>query len=80
MKWMSLAARVVLFFLCAGLTQAAEIRVISSDGFALVLDAVRSEYERASGNTVVIRYDVGNMLAKGSWAVRLSMSSSVRTR
>jgi len=65
MRWISCAAKAVLASLIfAGAAQAAEIKVISSDGFALVLDALKSEFEKASGNKLVIRYDVANVLQK----------------
>jgi molybdate transport system substrate-binding protein len=62
---MSFAVKVAcacLFFLQTA--QSAEIKVISSDGFALVLDAIKPKYEQASGNTLTIHYDVADNLLK----------------
>lgn len=65
MRWIACATHAVLAsLLFTGAAQAAEIKVISSDGFALVLDALNPEFEKASGNTLAIRYDVANVLQK----------------
>ncbi len=65
MRWISCATTAVLgclFFTQAA--QSAEIKVIGSDGFALVLDAVKPKYEQASGNTLTIHYDVADNLLR----------------
>jgi molybdate transport system substrate-binding protein len=65
MRWISCTATAALA--CLFLTQAAyaaEIKVIASDGFALVLDAVKPKYEQASGNTLTIHYDVADNLLR----------------
>ena len=62
----SVAAKAVLgLVLLTGTAQAAEIKVISSDGVASVLDTLKPEYEHASGNTLVIHYGAANLLKKG---------------
>ena len=64
MRWMSCAARITFACFFATAAQSAEIKVIGSDGFALVLDAIKPKYEQASGNTLSIRYDVADNLLK----------------
>lgn len=51
--------------LLAGIAQAAEVRVISSDGVKSVLNALKLDYEHASGNSVAIHYGAANLLKKG---------------
>jgi molybdate transport system substrate-binding protein len=58
------AAHVVLLLLLTGVAQAAEIRVISSDGVKSVLDALKPDYEHVSGNTLAIHYGAANLLKK----------------
>lgn len=61
----SLAAQAVLgLLLLAGTAQAAETKVISSDGVKSVLETLKPEYEHASGNTLVIHYGAANLLKK----------------
>lgn len=51
--------------LSAGTTQAAEIKVISSDGVGSVLNTLRANYEYSSRNTLTIHYGAANLLKKG---------------
>lgn len=63
MRWASFAAKAALALLfMAGAAQAAEIKVISSDGVAAVLDALAPKYEKATGNKLVIHYGAANLL------------------
>jgi len=63
MRWISFAAKVTLtFLLLASAVQAAEIKVISADGVREVLDVLKAKYEKATGNKLVIRYGVANVL------------------
>jgi molybdate transport system substrate-binding protein len=65
MKRMSCALRAAFaVLLWAGAAQAAEIKVISSNGLTAVLDALKPKYEKATGNRLVIHYDVANVLKK----------------
>lgn len=50
--------------LLAETAQAAEVRVISSDGVKSVLDALKLDYEHASGDSVAIHYGAANLLKK----------------
>ncbi len=65
MKWSSFAAAAVLMLLLsAGAAPAAEIKVISSNGLTTVLGELGPKYEQATGNKLVIHYDVANVLKK----------------
>lgn len=60
----ALAGAAVVLSGLIGTAQAAEIKLISSDGVASVLDALKPEYEHASGNTVAIHFGAANLLKK----------------
>jgi len=65
MRWVPFAAKAALaFLLLAGAAQAAEIKVISTDGMSTALDALGPKYEKATGNKLVIHYGVANVLKK----------------
>ena len=65
MRQVSCALRAAFaVLLWAGATQAAEIKVISSNGLTEVLDALKPKYEKATGNKLTIHYDVANVLKK----------------
>jgi molybdate transport system substrate-binding protein len=60
----ALAEAALGVLLLAGTARAAEIRIISSDGVASVLDTLKPEYEHATGNTLIIHYGAANLLKK----------------
>jgi molybdate transport system substrate-binding protein len=65
MRLVSFAAKAVLALVfLAGPAQAAEIKVISSDGLTPVLSVLGPKYEKATGNKLVIHYDPANLLKK----------------
>src|ERR1700689_4755539 len=53
MRWVSFAAKVTLaFLLLASSAQAAEIKVMSSAGFAPAYRELSADFERKTGNTI----------------------------
>lgn len=65
MRAFSLAATAALaVLLLTGTAQAAEIKVISSNALTEVLNALEPAFEKATGNKLVIHYDVANVLKK----------------
>jgi molybdate transport system substrate-binding protein len=55
----TIAAAVLLLH---GAAQAAEIKVIASNGVTEIMNVLGPQYERATGNKLVIHYDVANVL------------------
>jgi molybdate transport system substrate-binding protein len=63
-RFLFAAKTTLAVLLLAGVAQATEIKVISSDGVATVLDAVKPKYEQSTGNILVIHYGAANLLKK----------------
>ncbi len=62
---MRLTTAVVLMFAAMGATaQAADIKMLCSNGFQAVMRELGPQYEQASGNRLVIRYGLAGPLAK----------------
>jgi molybdate transport system substrate-binding protein len=59
-----LAAATLAVLLLTGTSQAAEIKVIASNGLTEVLTALGPQFEKATGDKLVIHYDVSNVLKK----------------
>jgi molybdate transport system substrate-binding protein len=56
------AAAALAVLLLTGTARAAEVKLIASNGLTAVLDALGPQYEKATGNKLVIHYDVANVL------------------
>jgi molybdate transport system substrate-binding protein len=53
---------VLTALLLGGVAQATEITVLSSNGMAEVMKVLGPQFEAATGNTLIVRYDVANVL------------------
>ncbi len=64
-------------FLLAGVVQAAEIHVVSSGGFAAAYRALAPEFERETGNTLIIGWGPSMGQTKDAVPARLARNERV---